>query len=67
LRAVVFFAAVFRFGADLFLAAVFFAADFFFVPDFLAEDERDDVVLEELRELERDEDRVRAGMAPTVS
>jgi hypothetical protein len=60
LRAVVFFAAVF-----------FFAADFFFAPDFFFDEALlDDVDPErelELRELEREEDLVRAGMAETIS
>jgi hypothetical protein len=68
LRAVVFRVAVFRFGADdLFAAVFFFAADFFFAPDFRADEERDVELLEELREPEREEDRVRAGMAATGS
>jgi len=65
--AVDFLAAVFRFGADFLLTAVFFFAAVFFAPDFLAEDVRDVELLEELREPERDEDRVRAGMAATGS
>jgi hypothetical protein len=69
LRAVVFFAAVFRFGAaDFLLTAVFFfAADFLLTPALRADDVRDVELLEELREPERDEDRVRAGMAATGS
>ena len=67
LRAVVFLTAVFRFGAAFLLTAVFFFAAVFFAPDFLAEDVRDVELLEELREPERDEDRVRAGMAATGS
>jgi hypothetical protein len=57
LRAVVFFAAVFRLAVDFFFAVDFFAADFRGAAFFLDPE----------RELERDDERVRAGMAAASS
>jgi hypothetical protein len=66
--------AVDRFAVERFAAVFFFDEDFlaedFLAPDFFAEalreeDEREELL--ELRELERDEDRVAAAMAGTAS